>query len=104
MLIVLVAWFAFGPAAPLPEVDGGDKLNHLLAFLALGAAASFSLPPGWRATASAAAGLLLYGALIEIVQTQLPERHGDWYDLAADGVGLLFGLLLAAGLRRATGS
>lgn len=83
-------------------MEGGDKLNHLLAFLALGVAASFSMPPGWRATAQVAAGLLLYGAFIEVVHTQLPHRQGEWLDLAADVVGLLCGLLLAAGLRRAT--
>lgn len=101
VLIVVVGWFAFGqPLQPIPDIDGGDKINHLLAFLALGAAASFSLPPGWRASAQAAAGLLLYGAFIEAVQTQLSHREGDWQDLAADAVGVLCGLLLASGLRR----
>lgn len=102
VLVVIVAWFAFGPAEPLPELPGGDKLNHLLAFVALGTAASFGLPRGWLATAQVAAGLLLYGALIEAVQTQLPHRQGEWLDLAADCAGLFCGLILAEGMRRAT--
>lgn len=102
VLIVIVGWFAFGPSSTLPELEGGDKINHVLAFLALGTVASFSVPRGWRATTLTASGLLLYGGFIEAVQAQLPHRQGDWYDLAADAVGLLCGLLLAAGLRRAT--
>ena len=101
-LIAVTGWFAFGPAPPLPELQDGDKLHHLLAFLALGAAASFSQAPGRLGAARAAAGLLLYGAFIEVVQTQLPHRHGDWADLGADALGAACGLLLATALRRST--
>jgi len=102
VLFAIIGWLAFGPAPPMPDVQGWDKINHLLAFLALGTVASLSQAPGWRHAAVTASGLLLYGAFIEIVQAQLPHRHGDWDDLAADAVGLICGLLLAVGLRRAT--
>ncbi|HSM22591.1 MAG TPA: VanZ family protein [Rubrivivax sp.] len=102
VLLAIIGWLAFGPAPPMPDVQGWAKINHLLAFLALGTVASLSQASGWRHAAVTASGLLLYGAFIEAVQAQLPHRHGDWHDLAADAVGLLCGLLLAAALRRAT--
>lgn len=102
VLIILVGWFAFGRPPALPEMQGGDKLNHLLAFTTLGVVASFCHAPGWRSTLVAAGGLLLYGAFIEAVQAQLPHRQAEWADLGADALGVACGLLLAAVLRRAT--
>ena len=102
LLLAIISWLAFGSASPTPNLPGWDKVNHLLAFLVLGTVASFAHAPGWRRTMVTASGLLLYGAFIEIVQAQLPNRHGDWDDLVADVVGLLCGLLLAAALRRVT--
>ena len=129
LLLAIISWLAFGPASPTPNLPGWDKVNHLLAFLVLGTVASFAHAPGWRRTMATASGLLLYGgfieieptttrgcrvraevrarvesfgSFIEIVQAQLPNRHGDWDDLVADVVGLLCGLLLAAALRRVT--
>jgi VanZ family protein len=102
LLLAIISGLAFGPASHTPNLPGWDKVNHLLAFLVLGTVASFAHAPGWRRTMLTASGLLLYGAFIEIVQAQLPNRHGDWDDLVADVVGLLCGLLLAAALRRAT--
>lgn len=101
LLMCVAAWFAFIPATPSVRLDGADKIDHLLAFAALGLAASFTVSPGLRRTFQAAAGLLLYGGFIELVQTQLPTRHGDWADMLADGMGVAAGLALATLLRRA---
>jgi VanZ family protein len=102
VLLVVVSWLAFGPAPPQPDFEGGDKIEHLLAFLALAVTAAHCGTPGWRNTGATALGLLLYGGFIELVQTRLPHRTGDWADLAADAVGMVAGLLLAAALRRTT--
>jgi len=101
VLMCVSAWFAFIPATPGVRLDGEDKVDHLLAFAALGLSASFTAPPGLRRAAGAAIGLLLFGGFIELVQTQLPTRHGDWADMLADGVGVAAGMLLAALLRGA---
>jgi VanZ family protein len=89
--------------APPPAVDTGwDKANHLLAFagpMFAGCAA------GWPARRLAAA-LLAYGGAIELLQTRLPPRSGDWADWLADAAGIALGALLArawAGLLRARG-
>lgn len=101
LLMCVAAWFAFIPAPPTAQPSGLDKVRHLLAFAVLGLAASFTANPGLRRTVQIAAGLLLYGGFIELVQTQLPTRSADWADIVADGLGVAAGLALAAWLRRA---
>ena len=80
---------------PTPRVDGleSDKLNHLIAYtvLTLLLVLSFSgdrrLPRGlWIALLS----LLLYGALIEVVQHYI-GRQFDLMDMVANAVGVLLG-------------
>ena len=99
VLMCVAAWFAFRPAMHQLRMDGADKFDHLLAFTALGLAARLAAAPGLRRSLLAASGLLLYGGFIELVQTQLPTRQGDWADLAANGVGVAAGLALATMLR-----
>ena len=101
ILMCVAAWFAFIPATPSAQPDGADKVEHLLAFASLGLAASFTASPGLRRSLQVAAGLMLYGGFIELVQTQLPTRNGDWADLLADAAGAAVGLALATLLRSA---
>ena len=78
-----------------PQLPGApsDKVQHIAAFLVLGALASFAYPrtsPVYLATA-----LSLFGAVIEIVQL-IPSLHRDgdpvdWIaDTAAAGLILIF--------------
>ena len=99
-LVLVVAWFAFTPAERVPELTGQDKMNHLLAFAALASTAALAFAA--RAPVLAL-GLLGYGGFIELVQSFLPTRHGDWADVVADAVGVAAGLLLVAALRHLLG-
>jgi len=40
--------------------------------------------------------LLVYGGLIEVLQLFVPGRSAEWGDLLADGIGIVFGIGLAA--------
>ncbi len=92
-LILIVSWLAFTPNPP-PQIDlGWDKANHASAFATLLISASWAWPLRRR---WAPLGLLAYGVFIEIVQSFIPGRDGDWHDVVADAVGLLVGLLLLA--------
>jgi VanZ family protein len=95
-----VSWFAFAPDAPELDMEQADKVNHVAAFGTLAALALLCAAPGWRPTMAAATGLLAYGGFIELVQTQLPTRHGDLADLVADAVGIALGLGLSLTARR----
>lgn len=99
LLALTAAWFAFTPRPPLPEFDGADKVNHLLAFGSMATAATLGWRAGWASRAGVGLGLLAYGGFIEIVQSQIPNRTAAWDDLAADAIGIAGGLLLAALLR-----
>ena len=95
---------------PTPQMDGleSDKLNHLIAYtvltllLVLALSGDRTLPRGyWVALLS----LLLYGALIEVVQ-HYTGRQFDLMDMVANAVGVLLGAgagLLARTLRRFPG-
>ena len=86
MLAVLV--LALMPTdMPLPST-GWDKSNHLLAFSVMALLGRRAYP---GRTMAVLAGLLAYGALIEILQSFTPNRSAELLDLAADAIGLAFG-------------
>lgn len=90
-LVVLFAPTAGG----LPLFPYADKMVHLVLFAALawsGRKAGLPVLP-------LAAGLMAYAVLSEVIQaTVLPERGGEWTDVAADLIGITAGML--AGSRR----
>lgn len=91
--ILVIAVLAWLPGQALPSPNWSDKVDHLLAFAALGLL-SWRACPGRRAAALLA--LVGFGVLIELVQWQLPTRNAEWADLAADGLGLVLGAGLGA--------
>ncbi|XHS76338.1 VanZ family protein [Burkholderiaceae bacterium UC74_6] len=93
VLLVVISWLAFTPHPP-PQADlGWDKLNHFSAFSTLMVFAAWSWPQHWR---RAPLGLLTYGGFIEIVQSFIPGRDGEWADLLADAIGIALGVALFA--------
>ena len=69
---------------PLPST-GWDKANHALAFGAMALLGRWAYP---RNTAAILLGLLVYGGLIEALQSLTATRTADWHDLLADSIGL----------------
>ncbi len=97
--MLVIGWLAFSPRPP-PQADTGwDKGNHALAFGVLAVVADVAFSAWLQRRRRVVAGLLAYGAFIELVQTQIPERTGEWPDLLADGVGIALGLLALAAVQ-----
>jgi VanZ family protein len=71
-----------------------DKVAHVVAFACLALTACRGWPARWSRIV---AGLVLYGAAIEVLQSLVPLRSASLSDLAADVVGILAGLLIARG-------
>ena len=98
---LVIAWLALTPAPDQRLSLGWDKLNHLSAFAALGLCAVLGYRGSRRAQWAALAGVLAFGALIEVLQQWVPNRSAEWADLLADALGIAVGALLAhAWLRR----
>ena len=96
VLLVVVSWLAFSPRPP-PIGLGWDKLNHAMAFAALAAAARVAGANRMTRPRQVVTNwLLAYGAFIELVQSQIPNRGAEWLDLLADLVGIMIGLAVAA--------
>ncbi len=88
---LFVGYLALTPTPPRVADLGWDKLNHLSAFCTLMLLAGLGWP---RRQRRAAVGLLGYGGLIEVLQTQVPGRSAEWVDLLADALGLLLAVAL----------
>ncbi len=89
LLLIVVSWLAWR-TGPGPEISTGtDKFDHLAAFAALAVAAVL----GWRRPIWTFLGLLAYGVLIELVQSQIPGRTAEAADVAADALGIALGLV-----------
>ena len=78
-----------------------DKSAHFLVFLVL--MLWFCGVFRGRVTPWVALSLLAFGILIEIIQSRLPHRSAELYDVVADAGGILLGWgLAAAGFARWT--
>jgi VanZ family protein len=94
------AWFAFSPVPPAVPRGFSDKVQHVAAFAAMALTWALARAPAWRHAARALLVLGAYGVLIELVQSQLPQRRADAADVLADVLGIVAGLALAMALRR----
>lgn len=93
LAIAMVVVVCLVPAPDLPTVpDNADKLEHLLAF-ALLAAAAVQLYATRRALLVVGCGLVLFGIAIELAQGAFTStRSMDGWDAVADALGVLLGL------------
>ena len=84
------------PAFVLPQVpDGGDKLEHLLAYFLL-AAAAVQLFATRSALVGSALGLVMLGIALEIAQGMLTStRQMDPHDALANTLGVIGGMVTA---------
>ena len=93
VLVVVVLSLVPPPQVELPK--HGDKVEHLLAYAVLAAAAVQVFRPG-LALLLAGAGLALAGVLLELAQGALTTyRQADPADALANSLGVLLGLSTA---------
>ena len=85
---VVVLALALTPGGDQLPTTGWDKANHLLAFFTLCVLGLLAYP---KYVVIVLLGLLLYGGLIEMMQSFTSNRFAEYADLAADAVGLIAG-------------
>ena len=98
-----ICYLAFSPK-PLPSIDlPNDKINHLLAFSTLYILLDHYLE-GVKSSRIPSSRIVLflviYGLIIEIVQSQIPNRHGSLLDILADMIGIFLGGVLSPHLKK----
>ena len=93
LTLAAVAILSLWPGDEGPAGTGWDKADHVLAFIALAIMGRRGFPA--RPFVLLGLALLAYGGLIEILQGMTPDRHAEWADLAADGVGIVAGGAMA---------
>ncbi len=93
LALIVVSYLVFSRPQYPQNIPGMDKVGHVGSFFMLSWLAYLAFMPRWYWLVLNAA---IYGALIEIIQLQLPYRSGDVADFIADMSGvLLFYVLLA---------
>jgi VanZ family protein len=95
LVFIIITVLSLWPADSLPSAPGGDKLHHLIAYAALIFPVALRKPRFWKLIAVL---FVAYSGVIELVQPFV-NRYGDWWDMAANGAGLVCGVLVAEGLR-----
>ncbi|WP_367372047.1 VanZ family protein [Pseudomonas lini] len=92
--VTVILLFAGLRAQPIPELFvEEDKLHHWIGFLVFACSCRLAFPNVkffWIAL-----GCLLTGVLIEVAQGLMPMRTASPYDMLANTIGVLMGLLIS---------
>lgn len=94
-LAFATARLALTPNPPSTFEPGGDKLDHVLAFAAMGLCAQSSAADPGRPAWAWLGLVLAFGVFIEAAQAQIPGRHAEAADLLADALGIACGAVPA---------
>ena len=99
LIAVTICILSLTPLDELPEVPGGDKLHHFIAYGALAFPTAFIRS---RYLVGLTLLYLILGGGIELIQPYV-NRYGEWLDFAANAVGTALGtaggLLVSSFLR-----
>jgi VanZ family protein len=99
MALLAVAYASLAPVSRIAIFSGCDKAMHILAYICLYLLAWRAFP-GTSLRWQIAVGLLLFGGLLEYLQSLTGYRFMEWADLLANLVGIGLGSLLARFLPR----
>ena len=94
VLTALVIWLSVKAPGEGPGLPIWDKLQHFMAYAALGFTGFLGFP-GRKPTIALALGLVLLGAALEVAQFYVPARDMSLGDGVADLLGVIFGIGVA---------
>jgi len=100
VLLLAIMYLALIPIPNvMPSVTWSDKIIHCVVFGGLMVWFAALFPPSFDARVFAT--LLVYGLIMELLQSLAPNRLAEFGDIVADAAGLLVGVLLVkTSLRR----
>lgn len=88
LVCALVAALSLTPGSALPDLSIGDKVEHVLAYAALGL---LGVATARRSAMLTILGLVLFGIALEFLQTFSPGRSPEIGDALADAIGACLG-------------
>jgi len=91
--ILVVIVLCLIPGQDVPDIGVGDKYEHTVAYLGLAGLAMIAARSR-RQAAVYLVGLVVLGAVIEVLQQFSPGRSPDVMDALADTIGVVVGGLL----------
>lgn len=94
-LAAAIAFATLGPAQRRPHINIGQNGEHALAFVLLGLAFGLAYT---RGRSLAAALVIGFTGLIEVLQFAAPGRHARLSDFVVDALAASLGLVAAAAL------
>lgn len=92
VIILPISVLSLYPAEGLPSVPGTDKTHHFIAYGALAFPLALARPQKWLMLMVL---FFVYSGVIELIQPYV-NRYGEWLDLGANTLGLVFGIVLAS--------
>jgi VanZ family protein len=92
---VYAIYYKLAPFLMRPEIKTYAHIEHMIAFAVVGALFSFAYP---RKTILVCSIVFGGAALLEILQTLTPDRHGTLIDALEKMAGGAAGILLARGI------
>ncbi|RMG78952.1 MAG: VanZ family protein [Chloroflexi bacterium] len=95
VLLAAITALSLWPLETLPEVPGGDKLHHAIAYAALMFPAALTRPKHLWAIFLF---YLAWSGAIELIQPYV-NRYGEWMDLTANLFGISSGFLIGSRAR-----
>ena len=103
LILLAIVWLSLvnPPSTGLDSIAGIDKVAHICMYFGLSAIIWLEYlvhhdKLNWKKLITfAIVAPILYGGLMEIAQLTLTEhRSGEWFDILADGIGVLIGALV----------
>lgn len=91
MAYALLAFVAIVSLIPAPQIEASDKLLHVMTYAVLSAVFS-SLVCQSYSLLKVVSGLILYGAVLELLQGFTGYRYMELYDMLANTIGVFIGL------------
>ena len=98
-MVGVIVWLTLTPSPPKVDFEASDKVGHLLGYGVL--MFWFAQLYAGRTRLLYAAGFTAMGIALEFVQGELRYRTYEVFDMYANGLGGLFGWVLALILPRA---
>lgn len=91
IVFIAISVLSLWPLESVPSAPGSDKFHHLVAYAALVFPIALRKPRLWQFMVLFC---IAYSGFIELVQPVV-NRYGEWLDMAANGTGVVCGILLA---------